>query len=51
MTETWLGIDSFFNPKITGYDFISGKLDKKVGGVGIFIKQNISYRLLNKYHI
>ena len=51
LSETWLKTTSKFNPYLQGYNYINGKLIKKVGGVGIFIKDNLRYRQVDNYLI
>ena len=36
LSETWLGKNSFFQPKINGYNYVSGKLTQRAGAVGLF---------------
>ena len=45
LSETWLDKNSFFQPKINGYNYVSGKLTQRAGGVGVFIKENIPFNV------
>ena len=51
LTETWLSNDSYYNPTLNGYTFISGDLNKKVGGVAFFIKDFIHFNTLRDFHL
>ena len=51
LTETWLGKNSFFNPNLNGYNYITCELDKRVGGVAFFIKNNIQFKIRTDYQV
>ena len=51
ITETWLNTSSFFQPFINGYNYVNGYLNKRIGGVGMFIKESIKYKVLNEFSL
>ena len=51
LSETWLGKNSFFQPKINGYNYVSGKLTQRAGGVGFFVKENLGFNITTDYSI
>ena len=51
ISETWLSKNSFYNPKLPGYNYINGDFDGKVGGVGFFIKKDVSFHIITKHSL
>ena len=51
ISETWLGKNSFFKPKLPGYTYVNGNFDGKVGGVGFFIKNDISFHITTRHSL
>ena len=52
ISETRLKTTSPIKPTIKGYNFINGIMHKDgPGGVGIFVKDNLQYKVVNKYNI
>ena len=51
ISETWLQSSSYFNPDLTGYTYINGVLDKKAGGVGLFISKHLQYKIIKHFSL
>ena len=51
ISETWLSNTSYFKPDIPGYHYINGQLNRKVGGVGFFVKEHIKYKIIQKFSL
>ena len=49
VTETRLHDDPLTNIQIEGYNFVHTPTSSQCGGVGIFIKENIEYEIVNKH--
>ena len=41
----------FFNPHIEGYVYINGELNRRIGGVGLFIRNNYQYKIVTKFSL
>jgi exonuclease III len=52
LTETWLNDQNSENFHLTNFDFVcSNRANKKGGGVGIFISNNLNYKLRTDLNI
>ena len=51
ITETWISQDKPFIYKLKGYNFISNLNNSRAGGSGLFIKDNINYKLISLYDL
>ena len=50
ITETWLKESNINDISFESYNFVSNhRADKIGGGVGLFIDQNVSYKILPEY--
>ena len=45
ISETWITPESFFQPCLNGYTFLSQPSSSKAGGVAMFIKNGIEFRI------
>ena len=51
ITETWIGPNSCFKPKLNGYTYISADLEKHAGGVGFLSKENINFQIKDSNNV